>query len=282
MGETHDRRAQRHLRAGRGDVRDARPASRRSPAPACRRSWREVITEEPAARSTQRANGAAARRSGGAARAREAAGRPLRHGGGVWRGARGGRERQGESGARAAAEPRGRGDAPLALAAAAVLIATAAFFGGRMFGGAADDPLGAIGRITQVTWEPGLEATPALSPDGKTVVYAASDGTRADSTRAAWPAAGPRRSPTTVRRWSTSRSGRPMARIMYLRTAAGAVQPFSVEAVGGTPRPEMAPRPGIIMAAWSPDGAQMAFATYDSLFVREAAAPCASWPRPTR
>ena len=45
-------------------------------------------------------------------------------------------------------------------------------------GGGPADPLGTFGQIRQVTWEPGLEITPVLSPDGKTVVYAAGNGTQ--------------------------------------------------------------------------------------------------------
>ena len=43
--------------------------------------------------------------------------------------------------------------------------------------GADDAPFARFGLSTQVTWEPGLEITPAISPDGKMVAYSAGNGT---------------------------------------------------------------------------------------------------------
>lgn len=61
----------------------------------------------------------------------------------------------------------------MATVAAGAAIAVAAFFlGARLRGGAGAPPL-VFGRATHVTWDPGLEILPALSPDGRSVAYSA-------------------------------------------------------------------------------------------------------------
>jgi Tol biopolymer transport system component len=168
-----------------------------------------------------------------------------------------------------ASAPTGR-RATLVLAAATLVLAVVAFAVGRTTASVDAGPLGPIGSISQVTWEPGLEVTPVISPDGKTVVYAVSNGTQ--SRLYARNVAGGRALPLTndsaavefFPQWAADGS-----RILYLRDSAGTMQPFSVEATGGTPRPELAPRTRLGMATWSPDGARLAFGTVDSLFVRE-------------
>ena len=130
-------------------------------------------------------------------------------------------------------------------------------------------PIAAFGNARKVTWEPGLEIQPALSPDGKYVAYAGGStvlthiyvrqvaGGRAvkltdDST-----------SVETNPQWSADGS-----RILFL--AGGAV--FSAPSSGGSPRPEMraAPDGRITNAVWSPDDRRIAYAHGDSLYLRDA------------
>ncbi|HWG34836.1 MAG TPA: protein kinase, partial [Gemmatimonadaceae bacterium] len=130
-------------------------------------------------------------------------------------------------------------------------------------------PIAAFGSARKVTWEPGLEIQPALSPDGKYVAYAGGStvlthiyvrqvaGGRAvkltdDST-----------SVETNPQWSADGS-----RILFL--AGGAV--FSAPSSGGSPRPEMraAPDGRITNAVWSPDDRKIAYAHGDSLYLRDA------------
>jgi len=60
----------------------------------------------------------------------------------------------------------------VAVAGTALAIAAVAFLlGGRLLGGREALPL-VFGRASHVTWDPRLEITPALSPDGRSVAYA--------------------------------------------------------------------------------------------------------------
>jgi Tol biopolymer transport system component/tRNA A-37 threonylcarbamoyl transferase component Bud32 len=147
-------------------------------------------------------------------------------------------------------------------------IAIAAFLlGGKLLGSHATVPA-VLGHATHLTWDAGLEVTPALSPDGRAVAYAAGPvsnlhvmvrmvgGGRAlrltgDSIAES--------SPT----WSADGS-----RIFFL--SRGGV--FSAPAGGGPARAEI---PGsvasqITSATASPDGKRLAFTRGDSLLVREA------------
>jgi serine/threonine-protein kinase len=152
------------------------------------------------------------------------------------------------------------------LAVAGVVLLALGAFGGTLFnrGG----PLIVFGRASHVTWDPGLEITPALSPDGKFVAYAAgpllnlhimvrpvgegralrmTSDTLIAQTDPAWSADG--------------------SRILYM-TASGV---FSAPAGGGVARPEV---PGdlnapILSAVWSPSGSAIAFVRSDSLYVHE-------------
>ena len=58
----------------------------------------------------------------------------------------------------------------VAIALLAIAVLAAAWYAVRAMRAA---PSLAIGRITRVTSEPGLELDPALSPDGQTIAYAA-------------------------------------------------------------------------------------------------------------
>ena len=120
----------------------------------------------------------------------------------------------------------------------------------------------------KVTWDPGLEILPAISPDGKSVAY--SSGSTINNMRIyVRPVAGGRSIQLTDDtsgvqghpRWSPDGT-----RILFL--AGGGV--FSAPAAGGPARPELPPgRPSpIISAAYAPDGKTIAYVIEDSLFLR--------------
>jgi serine/threonine-protein kinase len=127
----------------------------------------------------------------------------------------------------------------------------------------------AFGSTTKVTWDPGIEVLPAMSPDGKTVAYA--KGTSVRMRVYVRPVAGGRGialtdDTTQVQshpRWSPDGS-----RVLFLERG-GVV---SVPATGGAETAEVPPgRTGpVISAAWSPDGRRIAYVVGDSVFVREA------------
>jgi len=151
--------------------------------------------------------------------------------------------------------------------AGGVAISAMAFLAGRGLG-SANQPFATFGRATPVTWEQGLELTPAVSPDGKQVAYTAGNGTQ--SKVYVRPIADGRPTPLTADslavelfpRWS--RDG---TRILYLRD--GLV--FSAPAGGGPPRQEVPSRGGqVVSAAWSPDNSKIAYVVGDTLFVHEA------------
>ena len=176
-----------------------------------------------------------------------------------------------EHAAPARAEPPSRGGRRRALwAAGAVLAIAAAFLLGRSVADTGSTPLGRFGLATQVTWEPGLEVTPAISPDGKLVAYTAGDGTR--SRIFVRPVAGGRAVPLTDD--STAVEAHPQwshegTRILFLSDG----QVFSAPAGGGPPRQEVPRRGGgeVVSATWSPDETQIAYAVDDTLFVQDAA-----------
>jgi len=142
----------------------------------------------------------------------------------------------------------------------------AAFFTGRSMGGTNDMPFARLGLMTQVTWEPGLEITPAISPDGKMVAYSAGNGTA--SKIFVRPVAGGRVTPLTddtiavesFPEWSHDAS-----RILYIKNG----QVFSAPSGGGPPRQEVPRAGGVVSATWSPDAKRIAYAVGDSLYVHE-------------
>jgi Tol biopolymer transport system component/tRNA A-37 threonylcarbamoyl transferase component Bud32 len=174
------------------------------------------------------------------------------------------------SGASAAASPHVRPRrTALAMAGVGVaLVATGAIgYGVGRSRGATSGPALAFGRASQVTWEPGLEVMPAISPDGKQVAYAFGTATR--MRLYVRPVAGGRATAVsddttaveTHPRWSRDGS-----RLLYLSNG----RVFSAPAGGGTARQEIPDRGGQVMSAtWSPDERRIAFAIADTVFVRD-------------
>jgi serine/threonine-protein kinase len=172
---------------------------------------------------------------------------------------------------------------PFALASAGACIAAVAYFIGN-HGSARHGALPmAFGHATHVTWDPGLEITPAISPDGRTVAYASGQLLR---TRIMVRPIGEGR-PVALTGDTTSAETNPQwahdgSRILFLAHGGA----YSAPAGGGPARPEV---PGnidrpITGATWAPDGTRLAFTRGDSLFVREADAttrPLARMPEPT-
>ncbi|MBK5188669.1 MAG: PD40 domain-containing protein, partial [Gemmatimonadaceae bacterium] len=173
--------------------------------------------------------------------------------------------------ATAAAPPRSSPRRLDAIAGSMALVAVVAFLlGGKLLGGRGAPPL-VFGRSSHVTWDPGLEITPALSPDGRSVAYAAGPQlkvhvmVRPVGEGRAVALTGDTTASETDPEWSPDGS-----RILFL--AQGGV--FSAPAGGGPARPEV---PGdtlsrIASAVWSPDGNRIAFTRGDSLLVRESGA----------
>ena len=159
-----------------------------------------------------------------------------------------------------------RGARPVALVLVTLgLVAGAYWLGGRGRGRAT--PPIQFGQAMKVTWDPGLEILPAISPDGKSVAYGS--GTIINMRIYVRPVAGGRSVQLTDDtsgvqahpRWSPDGT-----RILFL--AGGGV--FSAPAAGGPARPELPPGRStpIISAAYSPDGKTIAYVIGDSLFLR--------------
>jgi serine/threonine-protein kinase len=147
----------------------------------------------------------------------------------------------------AAITPRPRWVMPAIGAAAAILLTAVGLV---LFCPTPKAP--ALGKVTQLTFEPGLEIEPAISPDGKFVAYAA--GPLADTRvyvrqRGGRPVALVPDSGPPQRRPLWSPDG---TRILFETDADLFVMP----ALGGAPR-IMAK--GACCAAWSPDGRQVAY-----------------------
>jgi len=131
------------------------------------------------------------------------------------------------------------------------------------------DELPSFGQVTRLSWQPGLELQPAISPDGRFVAYGAGSAT---NTRIfVRQISGGRVVPLTTD--STVVQSAPTwspdgTRILYL--AGGAV--FSAPSAGGPARQEVRGRPNnpITSAEWAPDGTAIAFAAGDSLFLQAA------------
>ena len=152
------------------------------------------------------------------------------------------------------------------LVAGALGAAAAAFWLGTALSHRNAPPIAGFGRAIKVTYDRGLEIMPALSPDGRSVAYAA--GTSVALKIFVRQVAGGRAIPLTSDTaevewepyWSADGS-----RILYL--ARGGV--FSAPSSGGDPRPEIPAPAGtsIVSAEWSPDGRTIAYVVDDSLIL---------------
>jgi serine/threonine-protein kinase len=123
----------------------------------------------------------------------------------------------------------------------------------------------ALGRSDQLTSDPGLEISPAISPDGKLVAYSAGTSTRMRIFLR--PVGGGRTIPLsddsaaveTGARWSPDGNN-----LLFLTRGGVSV----AQALGGSSRPIVAPGSDIVRCAdWSPDGREIAFARGDSIQV---------------
>lgn len=149
----------------------------------------------------------------------------------------------------------------------AAAVAIGGFLAGSR-GGGVRAPL-VFGLARKVTWEPGLEIEPALSPDGRYVAYAQGGSeimrihVRQVSGGRPIPLSEDDSGTQTNPQWSPDGS-----RILFL--SRGGV--FSAPSSGGSARPELpAPAAGpVTSAAWGPDGTTIAYTVGDSLYLRPA------------
>ncbi|HEV8122811.1 MAG TPA: protein kinase [Gemmatimonadales bacterium] len=156
----------------------------------------------------------------------------------------------------------------VAFAAGILAIVLGAYWIGGRTHGQSSLPL-SFGQFTKVTWDPGVEVMPAISPDGKTVAFAS--GTQMRMRIFVRPVSGGRGIPLTddttevqsQPRWSPDGS-----RVLFLER--GGV--FSAPASGGAETPEVPPGRSspIMAAAWSPDGKSIGYAMGDSILLRDA------------
>jgi serine/threonine-protein kinase len=148
-----------------------------------------------------------------------------------------------------------------------LIVAIAAFLLGRNIGADRGGAPIIFGHTTHVTWDPGLEITPAISPDGRAVTYASG---RLLRTRIMVRPIGEGR-PVALTGDTTAAETNPQwssdgGRILFLARGGA----YSAPAGGGPARPEL---PGnvnapITGATWAPDGKRLAYTRGDSLFLR--------------
>ncbi|HKR57205.1 MAG TPA: protein kinase, partial [Gemmatimonadales bacterium] len=128
-------------------------------------------------------------------------------------------------------------------------------------------PVAGFGMASKVTWERGLEIEPALSPDGKSVAYAA--GTSQRMQIYVRQVAGGRpiqlTGDATISQTNPQWSGDGTR--IYFVTDSGL---SSAPAAGGAARPEMrTPGGAVATAAMSPDGSMIVFGVGDSLYLHQ-------------
>ena len=165
--------------------------------------------------------------------------------------------------------PRARGRSRAVAAGALLLAGAAGLAAGLLLAGRGESSGMRFGMATRLSWAPGLELEPAISPDGRFVAYDA--GTATHTRVYVRQISGERVIPLT--RDSLTVQSAPTwspdgTRILYL--AGGAV--FSAPSSGGPARQEVRRRPGnaITSAEWARDGRTIAFTAGDSLFVQSA------------
>jgi Tol biopolymer transport system component len=155
----------------------------------------------------------------------------------------------------------------LPLVMGLVVLGIAAFLLGRGGGGEPAAPL-SFGHSIKVTWDPGLEALPAISPDGKTVAYASGSVMRMRLfVRSVSGGRGIAVTDDSTQGQSHPRWSPDGSRILFLER--GGV--FSAPASGGAETPEVPAgrRSPVMSATWSPDGKSIGYVIGDSLYVRD-------------
>jgi Tol biopolymer transport system component/tRNA A-37 threonylcarbamoyl transferase component Bud32 len=164
----------------------------------------------------------------------------------------------------AASTPRSRTSRLAIAAIAALLLLGAGLILARR--PAAGTPL--LGKRSAVTLDPGLEMTPAISPDGKLVAY--SRMTPAESRLVVQQLAGGE--PVTVARWPGVYPAMPAwspdgARLLYTSPRGLEVIP----ALGGSSRLLASQSPDLRLGwgGWSPDGHSIAYTTADTIYLRD-------------